>query len=134
MARHAPVLFTVLAVLAVAAASASAYMRAADKDELVIIRGTGFVGDEEDEHGLGRGLISRRRMQDLNDTSNSTDATPPVAADNSTDPTAGYISYGALRADSVPCDVPGASYYNCRTGPEVNPYTRGCSAITMCRS
>ena len=45
----------------------------------------------------------------------------------------GYISYGALRRDSVPCSVRGASYYNCRPGAQGNPYSRGCSAITRCR-
>lgn len=45
----------------------------------------------------------------------------------------GYISYGALRRDNVPCSVRGASYYNCRPGAQANPYTRGCSAITRCR-
>ena len=28
----------------------------------------------------------------------------------------GYISYGALRRGSVPCNRRGASYYNCRPG------------------
>ena len=45
----------------------------------------------------------------------------------------GYISYGALRRDNVPCSVRGASYYNCRQGGQSNPYSRGCSAITRCR-
>ncbi|XP_062209242.1 rapid alkalinization factor-like [Phragmites australis] len=44
-----------------------------------------------------------------------------------------YISYSALMRDSVPCSVPGASYYNCQPGADANPYTRGCSAITQCR-
>ncbi|KAK2645979.1 hypothetical protein Ddye_021174 [Dipteronia dyeriana] len=44
-----------------------------------------------------------------------------------------YISYGALRRNSVPCSRRGASYYNCRAGAQANPYTRGCSAITRCR-
>ncbi|KAJ0960155.1 hypothetical protein J5N97_018234 [Dioscorea zingiberensis] len=47
--------------------------------------------------------------------------------------TSGYISYGALRRDSVPCSRRGASYYNCRAGGQANPYSRGCSAITRCR-
>jgi hypothetical protein len=46
----------------------------------------------------------------------------------------GYIGYDALRRDSVPCSNRGASYYNCRPGGEANPYSRGCSAITQCRS
>uniref|UniRef100_A0A0E0D0C9 Rapid alkalinization factor 1 n=1 Tax=Oryza meridionalis TaxID=40149 RepID=A0A0E0D0C9_9ORYZ len=44
-----------------------------------------------------------------------------------------YISYAALMRNSVPCSIPGASYYNCRPGADANPYTRGCSAITQCR-
>ncbi|KAE8076756.1 hypothetical protein FH972_015383 [Carpinus fangiana] len=44
-----------------------------------------------------------------------------------------YISYGALRRNSVPCSRRGASYYNCRAGAQANPYTRGCGAITRCR-
>lgn len=45
-----------------------------------------------------------------------------------------YISYGALQRNSVPCSRRGASYYNCRPGAQANPYRRGCSAITRCRS
>ncbi|CAN1195422.1 Protein RALF-like 33 [Linum perenne] len=44
-----------------------------------------------------------------------------------------YISYGALRRNTVPCSRRGASYYNCRSGAQANPYSRGCSAITRCR-
>ncbi len=47
-----------------------------------------------------------------------------------------FISYGSLSADRIPCPAgSGRSYYtnNCAaaTGP-VRPYTRGCSAITLC--
>ncbi|KAJ1276646.1 hypothetical protein BS78_05G230200 [Paspalum vaginatum] len=42
----------------------------------------------------------------------------------------GYISYGALRGDSVPCSHRGASYYSCHPGAQANPYRRGCSRIT----
>ncbi|XP_043708299.1 protein RALF-like 33 [Telopea speciosissima] len=45
-----------------------------------------------------------------------------------------YISYGALQRNSVPCSRRGASYYNCRRGAQANPYSRGCSRITRCRS
>lgn len=45
-----------------------------------------------------------------------------------------YISYGALQSDTVPCSLRGASYYNCQAGAEANPYNRGCSQITLCRS
>ncbi|CAA7057568.1 unnamed protein product [Microthlaspi erraticum] len=47
--------------------------------------------------------------------------------------TARYISYGALRRNTIPCSRRGASYYNCRRGAQANPYSRGCSAITRCR-
>jgi hypothetical protein len=45
-----------------------------------------------------------------------------------------YVSYSMLRRGYVPCSFHGAPYYNCRPGAQVNPYTRGCSAITRCRS
>lgn len=44
-----------------------------------------------------------------------------------------YISYGALRRNTVPCSRRGTSYYNCRAGAQANAYSRGCSAITRCR-
>ncbi|CAN8270213.1 unnamed protein product [Cochlearia groenlandica] len=44
-----------------------------------------------------------------------------------------YISYGALKKNSVPCSRRGASYYNCRRGAQANPYSRGCSVITRCQ-
>ncbi|CAH8324202.1 unnamed protein product [Eruca vesicaria subsp. sativa] len=44
-----------------------------------------------------------------------------------------YISYDALRRNTVPCSRRGTSYYNCRRGAQANPYSRGCSAITRCR-
>lgn len=43
-----------------------------------------------------------------------------------------YISYGALRAGSVPCSRRGTSYYNCRSTSQVNPYRRSCTRITRC--
>ncbi|EEF39655.1 RALFL33, putative [Ricinus communis] len=43
-----------------------------------------------------------------------------------------YISYETLKRDMVPCDKPGASYYDCHAG-EANPYSRGCEMITRCR-
>ncbi|PWA44224.1 Rapid ALkalinization Factor [Artemisia annua] len=44
-----------------------------------------------------------------------------------------YISYGALSKNNVPCSRRGASYYNCRSGGQANPYSRGCSRISRCR-
>ncbi|RWW04830.1 hypothetical protein GW17_00031925 [Ensete ventricosum] len=43
-----------------------------------------------------------------------------------------FISYGALTKDRVPCNRRGQSYYNCQRQKKVNPYRRGCSAITKC--
>ncbi|KAK2364655.1 protein RALF [Trifolium repens] len=45
-----------------------------------------------------------------------------------------YISYRALQRNTVPCSRKGASYYNCQTGGEANPYSRGCATITRCRN
>ncbi|KAK9691926.1 hypothetical protein RND81_09G229300 [Saponaria officinalis] len=47
--------------------------------------------------------------------------------------TGGYISYGALNKNRVPCSRRGASYYNCQPGAQANPYSRGCSNISRCR-
>ncbi|KAA8549178.1 hypothetical protein F0562_000862 [Nyssa sinensis] len=44
-----------------------------------------------------------------------------------------HISYEALKPNTIPCSLRGASYYNCQPGAEANPYTRGCSAIARCR-
>ncbi|KAK6151750.1 hypothetical protein DH2020_014385 [Rehmannia glutinosa] len=44
----------------------------------------------------------------------------------------GYISYGALERDSVPCNVRGNSYYNCNSDEQANPYHRACTRITHC--
>ncbi|KAJ0797168.1 putative rapid ALkalinization Factor [Helianthus annuus] len=46
--------------------------------------------------------------------------------------TSNYISYDALQGNNVPCSQRGASYYNCRSGGQANPYQRGCSTITRC--
>ncbi|XP_059286184.1 protein RALF-like 1 [Lycium ferocissimum] len=43
-----------------------------------------------------------------------------------------YISYGTLRRDLVPCNTPGASYYNCKPPGAANTYNRGCEIITRC--
>ncbi|CAN6449754.1 unnamed protein product [Victoria cruziana] len=47
-------------------------------------------------------------------------------------PQGGFISYGALRRDMVPCSIRGCSYYGCRKSGQSNPYRRGCSMITHC--
>uniref|UniRef100_A0A7N0V542 Rapid ALkalinization Factor n=1 Tax=Kalanchoe fedtschenkoi TaxID=63787 RepID=A0A7N0V542_KALFE len=43
-----------------------------------------------------------------------------------------YISYSALKKNSVPCNKKGTSYYNCSTRQKANPYNRGCSQVTNC--
>ncbi|KAG2683780.1 hypothetical protein I3843_10G050000 [Carya illinoinensis] len=43
-----------------------------------------------------------------------------------------YISYGALKANSVPCGRRGNSYYNCQKRKRANPYKRSCNVITHC--
>ncbi|XP_019184075.1 PREDICTED: protein RALF-like 24 [Ipomoea nil] len=43
-----------------------------------------------------------------------------------------YISYETLKRDLVPCDTPGASYYNCKGPGKANTYNRGCEIITRC--
>ncbi|KAJ1699394.1 hypothetical protein LUZ63_007906 [Rhynchospora breviuscula] len=73
------------------------------------------------------GVVMRR----LDDTSGNNATNPNATA---TDLPSQYIGYGALQADRVPCDVTGASYYNCRPSGAANPYTRSCSAITNCRN
>ncbi|XP_042059444.1 protein RALF-like 33 [Salvia splendens] len=45
---------------------------------------------------------------------------------------AGYISYGALARNKVPCDKRGQSYYNCKQHEAANPYNRGCTRVTSC--
>ncbi|GJY39262.1 rapid alkalinization factor-like protein [Tanacetum coccineum] len=47
--------------------------------------------------------------------------------------TSNYISYGALQGNNIPCSQRGASYYNCQSGGQANPYQRGCSTITRCQ-
>ncbi|KAG6789898.1 hypothetical protein POTOM_006030 [Populus tomentosa] len=39
-----------------------------------------------------------------------------------------YISYETLRRDLVPCDKPGASYYDCNAR-QAHPYSRGSTAF-----
>ncbi|KAE8777035.1 rapid alkalinization factor-like [Hordeum vulgare] len=78
-----------------------------------IIGECGVDEDEEMGTGTGAGEALRRSLERK--------------------PTARYISYAALRADQIVCNKRGASYYtNCGSMQQMNPYTRGCSAITHC--
>ncbi|KAL5989841.1 hypothetical protein ACLOJK_010736 [Asimina triloba] len=43
-----------------------------------------------------------------------------------------YISYRALRKNSIPCGRRGKSYYDCYTHIRANPYRRPCLKITGC--
>ncbi|KAL6543274.1 hypothetical protein OROHE_010794 [Orobanche hederae] len=45
---------------------------------------------------------------------------------------AGYISYGAIGRNNVPCNRRGQSYYNCNSHQKANPYSRGCTRATQC--
>ncbi|KAL5224425.1 hypothetical protein ABZP36_011064 [Zizania latifolia] len=114
--RALPLLLVLTISTALAVAAASAYARA-DGD----CHGSDQLGGE----GM---TMMRRLLDDVNATALSGAAPPAVNAT-----TSGYIGYGALLADRVPCTLRGASYYNCKPGAEANPYTRGCSAITQCR-
>ncbi|CDY53781.1 BnaC04g44150D [Brassica napus] len=42
-----------------------------------------------------------------------------------------YISYEAIKKNKL-CNHRGQSYYDCEKRKRVNPYWRGCSAITHC--
>ncbi|XP_071740268.1 rapid alkalinization factor-like [Rutidosis leptorrhynchoides] len=42
----------------------------------------------------------------------------------------GYISYGAMQKNNVPCNQRGRSYYDCNSKGQANPYNRGCNIIT----
>ncbi|XP_022989014.1 protein RALF-like 4 [Cucurbita maxima] len=43
-----------------------------------------------------------------------------------------YLSYYALRQNNIPCGRRGTSYYDCKKRRTINPYRRGCAAITGC--
>lgn len=43
-----------------------------------------------------------------------------------------YISYGAMRRGSIPCNRRGNSYYGCNAHGRANPYQRGCTRISRC--
>ncbi|CAL4939344.1 unnamed protein product [Urochloa decumbens] len=76
--------------------------------------------------GAGAGAAARARLR-LQEAYYDVDTAANLL------PTAQYISYSTLMRDTVPCSIPGASYYNCQPGAEANPYSRGCSEITQCR-
>ena len=120
-------LLAVAAAAAFLAVPASAKVGDLSAVEFVAARGSskcsGAVGecgvDEEEELGLSGGGIG------------AGDALRRTLAQRK--PTNRYISYAALRADQVPCNKRGRSYYsNCEAQKAANPYRRGCSAITRC--
>ncbi|PWZ30774.1 Rapid alkalinization factor [Zea mays] len=120
-------LLAVAAAAAFLAVPASAKVGDLSAVEFVAARGgskcSGAVGecgvDEEEELGLSGGGIG------------AGDALRRTLAQRK--PTNRYISYAALRADQVPCNKRGRSYYtNCAAQTAANPYRRGCSAITRC--
>ncbi|XP_023530159.1 protein RALF-like 19 [Cucurbita pepo subsp. pepo] len=42
------------------------------------------------------------------------------------------LSYYALSKNNIPCGRRGTSYYDCKKRRRINPYRRGCAAITGC--
>jgi hypothetical protein len=117
MAKLALALLLLLAVAASASASSGSHLDLdlgflSSGDRRRECRGTvaECLAEESDEEGLDLAGSHRRALYG-----------------------GGYISYGALRRDNVPCSRRGASYYNCRPGGQANPYHRGCSRITRCR-
>ncbi|XP_040385472.1 rapid alkalinization factor [Oryza brachyantha] len=128
MAASVRFLAVLVVVLAVAAAAASAASLAGGEHhlQLGILSTTGGECRGTVGECLGRGEVDGGEEEgELG--SASAEAHRRVLAGNT------YISYGALRRDSVPCSRRGASYYNCRPGGAANPYHRGCSRITRCR-
>ncbi|XP_022927736.1 rapid alkalinization factor 23-like [Cucurbita moschata] len=43
-----------------------------------------------------------------------------------------FLSYYALSKNNIPCGRRGTSYYDCKKRRRINPYRRGCAAITGC--
>lgn len=75
--------------------------------------------------GMGQGLVSDS-MDHLDQDMTMDDPSRRQLS------SAGYISYGALMRNKVPCDQKGQSYYNCRAHEQANPYNRGCTRVTSC--
>ncbi|KAG6588678.1 Protein RALF-like 4, partial [Cucurbita argyrosperma subsp. argyrosperma] len=43
-----------------------------------------------------------------------------------------FLTYYALSKNNIPCGRRGTSYYDCKKRRRINPYRRGCAAITGC--
>ncbi|XP_022989011.1 protein RALF-like 4 [Cucurbita maxima] len=43
-----------------------------------------------------------------------------------------FLTYYALSKNNIPCGRRGHSYYDCKKRRRINPYRRGCAAITGC--
>ncbi|XP_022989015.1 protein RALF-like 4 [Cucurbita maxima] len=43
-----------------------------------------------------------------------------------------FLTYYALSKNNIPCGRRGSSYYDCKKRRRINPYRRGCAAITGC--
>ncbi|KAI5662541.1 hypothetical protein M9H77_21864 [Catharanthus roseus] len=43
-----------------------------------------------------------------------------------------YISYDAMKKNSIPCSKRGNSYYHCTGHQKANPYSRSCTQISRC--
>ncbi|CAN4102904.1 unnamed protein product [Withania somnifera] len=44
------------------------------------------------------------------------------------------ITQTVIVNNAVPCDLRGASYYHCIDMQQIQPYKRGCTKITECKS
>jgi hypothetical protein len=126
LGRRTPLLLVLtLAVSATAAAELVIHGRTAAAAGWMRPEPSSCGGTEEEclrEYGGGLGLRRRLNYYEEEEGGDGGYSTQPQ-----------YISYAALMRNSVPCSVPGASYYNCEPGGDANPYSRGCSAITQCR-
>ncbi|OWM77446.1 hypothetical protein CDL15_Pgr016843 [Punica granatum] len=98
--------FLVLALALVSGSCSSVF------DDVQVVSRSGTVGDliGEDNELMLDSEINRRQLAQKR-----------------------YISYGALKKNSIPCNRRGQSYYNCTKQKKANPYRRGCSAITHCK-
>ncbi|XP_062204195.1 rapid alkalinization factor-like [Phragmites australis] len=123
MAKLALAILLLLAVAASASAAASLGAGAGDHLDLGFLSGGG--GGRRECRGTVAECLAEEEEEELGSASAEGHRRALYGRR--------YISYGALRRDTVPCSRRGASYYNCRPGAQANPYHRGCSRITRCR-
>lgn len=116
MNYHRLVVIVLLMTLALVSESKSypIWQRGPNKQILRRQMCSGLMGDctnDNESLGLGLGSLDKERRK--------------LASQR-------YISYDALKKDSIPCNNRGNSYYGCGSPQQANPYSRGCNAITRC--